>query len=255
MRTTFRSFTSDCLFAGCLSGLLLSAACSGSTPSSGEEPDLSATSPDLATTPPDMAQGPDLAGVRCELPPEFKLIDKVSTGMVTFGTLPADPSVTTAEIDATAGGSAEASKNPYVYLDLINNKKAQITDVQSLTSGDWDIAFKRWQIKINSGDSGPGGVTTLYEDGKELAEVKTAPVGKYEADDYLDDKCNLKFDRINGLGTAMSTWYDYPMMVVPWKRTYVLKRRDGKGHVKLQIMAYYKGMAGGNYVVNWALLP
>lgn len=256
MRTMLRSFMSDCVFAGSLLGLLLSAACSGSAPNSGGEPDLSATPPDLAMgTTPDLAKTPDLASARCELPPELKLIDKVSTGMVTFGALPADPEVQTAEIDATAGGSAEAGKNPYLYLDLINKKTVQITDVQSLSSGDWDIAFKRWQIKINSGDSGPGSVTTLYEDGKDLAEVKTAPVGKYEADHYFDDKCKVQLDPIGGLQTAMSDWYDYTMMVKPWKRTYVLKRRDGKGHIKLQIMSYYKGMTSAIYVVNWALLP
>lgn len=254
MRTILRSFKSAGLFVGCLSVLLLGAACSEPAPADGDKPDLSATPPDLATAR-DLAASPDLASAACELPPEFKLIDKVSTGTVTFGMLPANPEVTTAEIDATAGGSGEAAKNPYLYLDLINNKKVQITDVQSQKSGDWDIAFKRFQIKINSGDSGPGGVTTLYEDGKELAEVKTAPVGRYQADDYLDDQCKVKLDRINGLGTAMSDWYDYPMMVVPWKRTYVLKRRDGKGHVKLQILSYYKGMTGAMYVINWALLP
>lgn len=260
MRTILRSSTSaglagGCL-AGCFTGLLLVAACSEPSPNSWDQPDLSASPPDLATAPPDLAKAPpDLATARCELPPELKLIDKVSTGTVTIGTLPTDPDVQTAEIDATAGGSAEAAKNPYVYLDLINNKKVQITDVQSLSSGDWDLAIKRWQIKINSGDSGPGSVTTLYEDGKELAEVKTAPVGKYEADHYFDDKCKVQLDPIGGLGTAMSDWYDYTMMVKPWKRTYVLKRRDGKGHVKLQIMSYYKGTTSAMYVINWALLP
>jgi hypothetical protein len=195
---------------------------------------------------------------RCELPPELKLIAAVSSGAVTFGQLPATPEVRTAEIDATAGGSMASSKNPFVYLDLINGKKVDVTDVQAQDSPDWDVALKRWQIKINSGDSGPGGVTVAPIDGKDLAEVTAAPTARFEADRYFDSKCQVQLDAIGGLGTQLSDWYDYETgtsRITPIKRVYVLKRRDGKGHIKLQILGYYKGMTSANYTLHWSLLP
>ena len=42
-----------------------------------------------------------------------------------------------------------------------------------------------------------------------------------------------------------------PMPISPHKETIVFKRRDGQGHVKLQFLGYYKGMAGGNYSLTW----
>lgn len=220
-------------------------------------PDLGAVAvTDLAAAP-DLSSPPDLVSVRCELPPELKLIPMVSTGTATVGTLPTDPEVRTAEVDATAGGSMVASKNPFIYLDLINGKKVDLTDPQAQESRDWDLALKRWQIKVNSGDSGPGGVTVAYVDNVNLAEVAAAPTGRYEADHYFDEKCQVQLDPINGLKTQLAEWYPYDASprIEPRKRVYVLKRRDGKGHIKLQIITYYKGATSAFFTLHWGFLP
>ena len=218
--------------------------------------DLAAAA-DLAT-PADLASVPDMATARCELPYELRPIKTVSTGAFTSAPSPGNPQVRTAEIDATAGGYDKYQDNPFIYVDLINNKKVEINDVQAQTSKDWDIAFKRWQIKINSGDSGPGGVTAAAVDGKNLDEVAAAPTdpNEYSADKYFDAMCKIQLDRISGPKTRLSDWYDYTTgSPVPFKRVYVLKRRDGQGSIKMQITQYYKGAAGGNYGITWSLLP
>jgi hypothetical protein len=215
-------------------------------------PDLS-VSRDLTPPPPP----PDLL-TRCELPYDLRDINLVSTGSVTIMPTPADPNVFTAEIDATAGGSMKYSENPFVYIDLIGRKKVDITDVQAGTHAGWDLALKRWQIKINSGDSGPSGVTVARVAGKTLPEVSMAPTGTYEADSYFDAKCKLQTDPIGGIATALSDWYEYDTgtsRLVPQKEVLVLKRRDGQGHIKVQIMSYYKGSTSGIFVLNWSYLP
>jgi hypothetical protein len=201
--------------------------------------------------------GADLSA-RCALPYDERAIDLVSTGAVTIAAQPGDPSTFTAQIDATAGGSMGYGKNPFVYLDLIGGKKVELTDVQAGQSGDWDIAFKRWQIKLNGGDSGPGSVTVAIVPDKLLAEVTAAPAGPYAADSYFDGACMVQLDPIGGLQTALSDWYDYDagtMRLAPRKEVFVLTRRDHQGHIKVQLTGYYKGMAGGNYVLSWSLLP
>ena len=155
-------------------------------------------------------------------------------------------------------GPCNYDKNPFIYLDLIGGKQVAITDVQAVKSGDWDIAFKRWQIKLNGGDSGPGGVGAVIVDGKDLADVATAPAGPYVTDSYFDAQCMTELDAIGGLATELSSWYDYDTgtnALTPHKEVIVLNRRDNKGHIKLQITGYYKGMAGGNFAVSWSLLP
>lgn len=221
-----------------------------------ELPDLSVAA-DLGGSP-DLAMSPDLLSTRCELPYDVRAIDKVAAGAVTITPSPTDPSSYNAEVDAVAGGSMKASENPFVYLDLIGRKKVEITDVQADKSKDWDVAFKRWQIKINSGDSGPGGVTVSRIAGKSLSDVSSAPTGTYDADIYFDEKCKFQFDPIGGIGTVLSDWYEYESgtsRLVPKKEVWVLKRRDGKGHIKVQLSSYYKGTTSANYSLSWSYLP
>lgn len=197
---------------------------------------------------------------RCELPYDVRAIDQVAKGAVTMTSSPADPMEYVAEVDATAGGATKFDENPFIYLDLIERKKVEMTDVQAQRSTGWDIALKRWQIKINSGDSGPGYVLLTRVPGANLNEVTDAPIGPYTVDAYFDAKCNLLFDPIGGLGTALSDWYEYDMTMgaprlVPKKEVLILTRRDGKGHIKVQITGYYKNMVSGNFSLSWSYLP
>jgi hypothetical protein len=141
---------------------------------------------------------------------------------------------------------------------------------------DWDIAFRRYIMRINSADSGPSCVTaartvpgsTTYE---ALAAV---PDGlKYFTDDYFtDDSCEIKPDG-SGLedspATALSSYWTYPGCVEMTGNIFVVELRDGR-HLKLIVDAYYKTLAGQEQCNNtgssggtpgawmqmrWAFLP
>ena len=202
--------------------------------------------------PPDMAEEKP----RCALPYDVRAIDKVSTGAVDITVSPTDAAVYNAQIDATAGGSMGYGENPFVYIDLIGRKKVALSDAKAQFSTDWDIAFKRWQIKINGGDSGPGYVLLTRVDGTSLGDVMDVPLGPYSVDSYFDAQCNLISDPIGGLGTALSDWYDYDMTMgtrlVPRPQILVFTRRDGQGYIKLQITSYYKDNTSGYFSVSWS---
>jgi hypothetical protein len=71
------------------------------------------------------------------------------------------PTAQTALIDATAGGVGAPATDPnnkYAYFSLSTNQVVNLTDAQAATSSDWDIAFKRANVKLNGGVSGPKGV-------------------------------------------------------------------------------------------------
>lgn len=212
------------------------------------------------SAPPDLAV-PDLQtphALRCELPYDSRLIGQVSTGGVAFSPSPTESGVWEVTVDATAGGGAQAGKNPFVYVDLLARKKAEITDVQSRTSAGWDVALKRWQIKLNGGDSGPGGVTVARVVDKTLAEVARAPDGPFSVDEYFDAQCELAMDGIGGIQSTLSDWYEYDLgtgALVPKKEVLVLKRRDGAGHLKVQLTGYYKDKVSGHYTLRVGELP
>ena len=182
-------------------------------------------------------------------------------------------------IDATAGGFNAPDPHAYVYGRFTENglEKVAISDEQSLDSMDWDIAFRRYIIRINSADSGPSCVTgartipgsTTYE---ALEEV---PDGlKYFTDDYFtDDSCELKPDG-SGLpdspATALSSYWVYPTMCVAMTgNVFVVALKDGR-RLKLIVDSYYKdpaaqeacnnkmpkpGSPGATIGMRWAFLP
>jgi hypothetical protein len=60
-------------------------------------------------------------------------------------------------VDATAGGAFVPDPESATYGKFTDQglTKVMISDEQSLDSVDWDIAFRRYVIRINSGNSGP----------------------------------------------------------------------------------------------------
>lgn len=72
------------------------------------------------------------------------------------GTEPPEPvepepveGVQTRMIDATSSTS-------YVYFNLTDAEVVALTDAEAETSTDWHIAFRRFNVKLNGGSSGPG---------------------------------------------------------------------------------------------------
>jgi hypothetical protein len=67
------------------------------------------------------------------------------------------------EIDATAGGVAPTGgpEDRWTYFRFGEGAGPLVLDdTTSLQSPDWDLAWKRFHVKSNSGPSGPGGVLT-----------------------------------------------------------------------------------------------
>ena len=89
------------------------------------------------------------------------------------------------ELDATAGGlSADADdpSNRWTYFSF-DAGELDLSDAQALQSPAWDLGFKRFNIKSNSGPSGPGGVLTVDPD-RERGETAEDVLG-YTPDSQL----------------------------------------------------------------------
>jgi hypothetical protein len=175
-------------------------------------------------------------------------------------------------VDATAGGAFTTTPDSYVYARFTDEGlvKLPISDEASLASTAWDIAFRRFVIRINSGSSGPGCIQAArLPDATTFDDVVAAPAGPYRTDVYFTDSCEMIADG-SGLGTpatALSGFWEYPGCVKMTYLVYVLTLADGR-HVKLTVTHYYDEAAqadcqttdqttssgSGNIRMRWAFL-
>lgn len=219
----------------------------------------------------------------CTEPTEVGCTDEIILGMnlqskPTNGAITneADGAGFTSHIDATAGGAFAPTPDSYTYGKFTADglTKVAIDDEASLTSMDWDIAFRRYVVRINSGDSGPSCVQAApvpgapkYED---VAAVPDDP--SYRPDDYFTDSCEIIPDGSglrNSPATALSGYWTYPGCVSMTAQVFVVALADGH-HVKLVVDDYYKpsaqeqcntsgsvpmsGAESANFIMRWAFL-
>jgi hypothetical protein len=193
--------------------------------------------PDAGGQFPDAAPG--CADPTSVLPNDWRPIAAVSGGAVENA---AAGSVVTTTVDASAGGFGASGNNPYVYLDLSSGQavKVDIDDVASYGSTDWDLAFKRFVIRSNGGDSGPGGVQVARVVASSLEEVtQPPPASIFASDNFATPTCQYIGDQIGAPTTAFTDWYDIDDTILsPLALVYVVRLRDGS-QIKLQIETYY----------------
>lgn len=174
-------------------------------------------------------------------------------------------------VDASAGGTPNAPMNPWVYLRFTAEGlvRVELDDVSSLESGDWDIAAKRYGIRVNSGVSGPScvGVADL---GGTYAEISAAPADDlFALEDYYDETCTMVEDGSGLPGSPayrMASWWGYTGCVTTTDKPFVLRLADGRT-LKLVVEAYYEqgqdacdtggamGTGAGIMTWRWSFLP
>jgi len=133
----------------------------------------------------------------------------------------------------------------WVYLDIAAGQ--QVTVSQPLTDANWDLAFRRTNIRTNSGTSGTGSGGAI-EIGDDLDTISLAPTTGYSVDSLLP------LPGPPGSGTesaneSLSTWYDYNPVthaISPKAKSYVVRHSDGD-FSKIQITSYSDGVFG----IDW----
>ncbi len=175
-------------------------------------------------------------------------------------------------IDATGGGFMPTQAFVYARFTDTGLVKVDITDEDALDSTEWDISFRRFIIRLNSGVSGPSCVTGARTAAGTTFDALTAvPDGlSYRTEIYFGATCDLVPDG-SGLGspaTALSSYWTYEMCVQMTQNVYVVQTAAGR-HVKLQVIGFYPTdiqatcdatgtvpmpSMGGNIRIRWAFL-
>ncbi|APR78444.1 Hypothetical protein A7982_03791 [Minicystis rosea] len=223
-------------------------------------------------------------GPRCTTPTPVACADQIILAM-NFQSEPAPGLITNtadgagfiSNVDATAGGAFVSKPDSYTYGKFTAQglEKVSISDEASLDSMDWDIAFRRYIVRVNSADSGPSCVQAGRMPGTpKYEEVTSVPEGhSYHPDDTFTDSCELIPDG-SGLddspATALSGYWTYPGCVQMTHRVFIIALADGR-HVKFTVDDYYSpavqqqcdetgaipmsNTGSANFVVRWAFLP
>ncbi len=130
-----------------------------------------------------------------------------------------------------------------VYFDLDKGVQTNATDPN------WDIAFHKTNIQLNSEK---GNVSGQILSGSSFDEVKKAPTAG-----FVKDGKQAAVPGGSGNG-----WYIYNMedhTIQPISDRVILVKTSDKKTVKISILSYYKDMAehnpGGYYNFTYAFLP
>lgn len=175
-------------------------------------------------------------------------------------------------VDASAGGSDNADRNAWTYVSfgVDGATRIDLDDETALENMDWDLALKRYIIRVNSGDSGPSCVGVDTESRMTYEEITAVPDGAtYLQDDFYTDACAYQEDN-SGLPSspdvAMHDWWEYPRRCVEMTMTpFVVQKADG--HIfKIVVESYYgedqadcaddgqSTALGGYFILRWKML-
>ncbi len=179
----------------------------------------------------------------------------------------------TSVIDATAGGMNPTESYVYARFTPEGLEKVELSDEDAFGSTGWDIAFRRFIIRLNSGVSGPScveGARTAPATTFETLTEAPASLSYHREAYFTEGSCDLVPDG-SGLGspaTVLSSFWEYPGCVKMTGNVYVVRLADGR-LVKLQVLGYYPPenqeacdttgtvpvpSGGGRIRVRWAFL-
>lgn len=180
---------------------------------------------------------------------DLSLHDNVSADGVTNR---ADGADVVSVVDATAGGYSASTRNPWVYVKFTDDglQKVEIDDESALESMEWDLALRRFMIRMNGGSSGPSCVSAVTFPETPYADVTAVPDGlTWVMDAFYTDDCTIINDSSGLPGSpqlALGQWWSYPGCVATTEKAHLVRLADGRV-VKLVVEAYYaEGQAGCN---------
>ena len=107
-------------------------------------------------------------------------------------------------VDATAGGAFSTDPHDFTYFSFESGDVVSLTDAEAEQSAGWHIGFKRSEIRLNGGISGPGDVMGFDINGAEDVVAEEA----FDAVTTSDIPGSDAFIA-DGPAYAISAWYSY----------------------------------------------
>jgi hypothetical protein len=150
----------------------------------------------------------------------------------------------------------------FIYFSMQNN--AQIPASLASSSG-WDIAFNRYKISSNSGNTNSAGLGGVCL--SNLTSVSVAAATDRTSQNCSDDKFTIdgksSTQGVGGsvgefIGNALLTdWYNYEIGNLTTKgKIYIVKGGNGSNYFAVKIESYYSDAGTSGYpTFRWKKLP
>jgi len=138
-----------------------------------------------------------------------------------------DNSCPQADITENANGIRSLTVNAMDYTTWV---KLHLDDGITDDENDWDIALRRFALRVNGGGSGTGYGLAQWVEGSDLSNSSAAPSEAWSTDGT--DSSEIVF----------SDWFNYNGMthaLTPKDRTYFVRGHDGMRYYALTILDYY----------------
>ena len=143
----------------------------------------------------------------------------------------------------------------WVYFDF-DTMSTPMVDVPRQSEA-WDLAFKRFVIKVNGGVSGIGGVEFAVVEDLSFTALTVPPSNTEWLVDLVDDPEDPDLDPEFLMATGPTGWFDYNPsnhVLTPRDRVYVVRSVEGD-YYKLKMLTYYDSVGSPAHLrFNWAKL-
>ncbi len=138
----------------------------------------------------------------------------------------------------------------WVYFSF---SKDQVVDIEDFSNSyDWDIAFHRFDVRLNCGTSGPGQGGAYNAGQVDFESIAEAPESGYSLNDsisIIEESGVWEYTNVPG-DTIISSWLTFsgpPPAYNINNNIYVIKTADGK-YAKIWLKDYYNDDSQTGYV-------
>lgn len=146
------------------------------------------------------------------------------------------------EVDATAGGFQPTEAFLYARFTATGLERVDVSDHAALDSTEWDIAFRRYVVRLNSGVSGPSCVSGGVFPNKTVYDEVSAPSDAVtmEKEAYYSPSCLMVEDGsgLKAPGTVLSPYWKYASCVQMTGKVFQVQLADGR-KLKLTFTEFY----------------
>lgn len=141
----------------------------------------------------------------------------------------------------------------WVYFDFDTMDAVEVADPES--SDSWDLAFRRFTIKVNGGVSGTGGVEFTRIENLPFTAVTLAPTTEYLVD--MPDDEDEDEDPEYLMSTGDTAWFSYnpaTHVLTPHDVVYAIRSVEGE-YYKMQVLQYYDQVGSPAHIrFQWATI-
>ncbi|WP_447636484.1 HmuY family protein [Flavobacterium microcysteis] len=162
--------------------------------------------------------------------------------------------VITKNITNLFAGGPITEETPTTYFNLETGMEVPANEANTKK---WDISFKRAEIRLNGGVSGPGNAAAIVINNESYDVIEMAPDGNYIKDGSGPND-NSGIGTANGL--AFTNWFTYSSdthTILPEDQVYIIRTANNK-YAKLKILSYYSNSTpavSATYSFKYTLQP